>query len=426
MSSCNENCAQCPNRVESPFYAKYDKYVYSEEYRHPYAAIVSVTDACTNACPYCFVRFGTKRMSLGTAFQVCEFLIANAQMCGQTPSFTFFGGEPLMEFDEIICPVIEKYGDRIMFSITTNGVLLTPDKVDFLKEHQVTILLSFDGVKEVQDFGRPTISGESSYDLVVKNIPYLVQEMGANVTMRSTITKQSIPFLYQTFLLAKELQFTEWAFAVNAFETFTNDDTELLIKELDKICHDISVSLDRGHPILRVTPIIAHFNKLKELEQNPSYEIDNTLFRCGMATTGTGISPEGEIIPCQEKNSKVEFSIGNIWEGIDETRHKAYLDDYFNRMQRWNCEKPCPDKLKAICLNDLCPSRMQDLDQDYPSSAICSLLHALDRTTSRLYLKYAFSANKLARDWYFYDRNEPWREERNQMIFAGRDTESEV
>lgn len=403
---CNGNCQSCALAQESPFYAKYGDFIYSEDYRHPYAGILNLTDACTNACPYCFVSFNKKEMTLKTAIQACEYLLTNALLLNKKPTVTFFGGEPLLMFDKIIVPIVEKYNGQILFNITTNGTLLTPDKVDFLKRYNIPVLLSFDGVKEVQDVARPLCSGSSSFEAIMKNIPYAVEQLGYNIVMRSTLTKQSLPYLYKNFLLANDLGFKSWSFAVNAYEEWNKDDTDKLIKELDKITHDIAIALHNGQEIVRVNTICAYFNKIREIEENPSYFIDNKLFRCGMGTTGVGIDCDGNLVPCQEKNSKYDHIIGNVFTGIDKEEHEKYLKWYMDFMQNWNCDKPCNNNVKAICLNDLCPSRMEDLGQQTPATASCAINQALHKTVSRLYLKYAYSCNPYIRNYYFADRKD--------------------
>lgn len=165
--ACNGDCGNCGTvhtTVAGPdgcnFITQSEKDIYEvatfkstirEEYPHlakPTSAVVSLTDSCNNACPYCFVDFNPQRMKLETAIQTVEFLKKNC-LPEQKPTFCFFGGEPLLEYDSIIVPLVEKYGDSVTWSITTNGVALTEERIDFLAAHGVEILLSMDGTKEI-------------------------------------------------------------------------------------------------------------------------------------------------------------------------------------------------------------------------------------------------------------------------------------
>jgi uncharacterized protein len=127
------------------------------------SAMLILTHACNLQCRYCFVSQENTDMSLQVALDAIDFLMKN-----NPPSMTchvcFFGGEPLLKWDEIIVPTVEYkeriYPDRkITFSITTNCVLLTEDKIHFMKEHKIGILTSIDGAKDTQYYNRPFHNG---------------------------------------------------------------------------------------------------------------------------------------------------------------------------------------------------------------------------------------------------------------------------
>lgn len=394
-------CSTCNSQgICKKFEPKYNSLEYNEDFKHPYAAIMSITDNCTHACPYCFVNFGTKRMSLETARQSCKYIIENAKYHNVSPQITFFGGEPLLEFNSIIVPIVEEFSE-ICFSITTNGLLLTQDVVDFFCEHHIAVLLSFDGDKTTQDISRPLKNGESSFDLTLKNIPYAIEKLGANISMRSTLTKDNAKYLYENFCFANNLGFNTWSFAINEYDEYGADDEKIIFQQIDYICHDISIALNSNKNIIKCQPIGTYFNKLYDNELNFQYEVDNGVFRCGMSTTGTGISCEGLIIPCQEKNSKIGNAIGDIYNGIDSEKHLKYLTDYISKMTNWHCSKLCSDKIKRICLNDCCPSRIEDLKSLNPSSGKCVLTRALHLYVARLFLQFSNSANPYIREYYF-------------------------
>ena len=103
----------------------------------PTNAVFNVTDACNFRCPYCFVEHNPRRATLEIAEKVCQYLL-NAPNEGR-PTLWFFGGEPMLEFNTIIKPIVEKYTDQMIFGITTNGSLLNEDVVDFFYKHKVSI-----------------------------------------------------------------------------------------------------------------------------------------------------------------------------------------------------------------------------------------------------------------------------------------------
>ena len=91
-------------------------------------------------------------MSLETAEMAARYLLSHAAQSKKKPSISFFGGEPLLRFDDIIRPLVKKYGDSFGWSITTNGNLLNQTTIDFCVKHNIKILLSIDGCKEVQEY----------------------------------------------------------------------------------------------------------------------------------------------------------------------------------------------------------------------------------------------------------------------------------
>lgn len=148
--SCNGDCGNCLQGTLplSSVKKELDKFEYNEEMSKPYIAILGVTARCNLSCPYCFVSQHNSDMNLNTAFAAVDMALNNTPI-GEKPEIVFFGGEPLLRYDEIIVPVVEKYKDQCSYSITTNGVLLNEDKVDFFLSNNVGVLLSFDGIREV-------------------------------------------------------------------------------------------------------------------------------------------------------------------------------------------------------------------------------------------------------------------------------------
>ena len=127
----------------------------------------------------------------------------------------------MLLYDEIIVPLVlyaeEKYPNLVHFGITTNGTLLNKERIDFLKNHNFSILLSIDGDKETQNFNRPQRNGEGSFDLVEKNIDYLLQNFPMT-TFRATLYQPTIKYLYNNYLYAIEKGFKNIFICPNARE----------------------------------------------------------------------------------------------------------------------------------------------------------------------------------------------------------------
>ena len=106
------------------------------EYSLPTSIMLGLTDDCNLACSYCFVKQNKNYMTLETAEKTILWALENGKKKQQKPYIVFFGGEPLLQFNEIIIPIVEKYHNDVDFGITTNGLLLNEDVVDFLYKYK--------------------------------------------------------------------------------------------------------------------------------------------------------------------------------------------------------------------------------------------------------------------------------------------------
>lgn len=322
----------------------------------------------------CFVNQNIENMSLTTAVNAVKFLYKNLERQRELynnpklkGAINFFGGEPLLRYYDIIEPlvlIVEKdYPDCFNFGVTTNGVLLDKEKIDFLYEHNIIPLLSMDGDKETQDYNRPCKNGDSSFDLIVKNIPYLLEKF-PNTVFRMTIYEDTCDKLFDNILFA-EAQGFKYFFAIpDTRHNFSEKKLNKLGIELEKFYTYMAGSLIQG-----IKPIQSSFIKnmfilaLKE----PSLEIkdlDNLMprdiFRCGLGTTSISISPDGNIYGCQEQvtNDKNIFYIGDIYNGISLERHSKLLSEFRQIAQiiGENPEKCVDCNYKPFCYEVECPS----------------------------------------------------------------------
>jgi len=321
---------------------------------YPTNAVMNLTDKCNLGCKYCFVNFAAKTAELETAEQACEFLLNNkeiSQAVGK-PTFTFFGGEPLLAFNEIIKPLVDKYNDRITFSLTTNGTLLDEDKVDFLADHDIEVLLSIDGDRYSQNINRPTVDGKDSFDKVYKNIPYLLLRLPSTV-FRSTLTKATIPYVYENYKFAEHMGFCEYVFIPNIDEEYDIEDCKILEEQLDKIAVEQIATCTNNQNVITKCK---NFSKGLQLILTDECQYDCK--RCGFGTTSIGIDTDGKLHPCQELNSTDKYIIGDVWNGIDIEAHQKFLssyeEEYAKFLERYknNClfskaliQSCCPKKL---------------------------------------------------------------------------------
>lgn len=348
---------------------------YKEEYGLFTNICLNVTNACNLQCRYCFVNQKPDYMDLDTAKAAVDFvynnlkrkreLTKNSQLIG---SINFFGGEPMLVWDEICVPVAsyvrEKYPNDFHLGITTNGTLLSEKRIDEMRELGITPLLSMDGDRETQEYNRPCKTC-SSFDAVERNIPYLLENF-PNTTFRMTIYEDTCDKLFDNILYAEKMGFKKFFMTPDTRHNFSDESLQILEQELKKWYTYFTISIMNGiKPIENKTVKEMFLNALKE----PSLEIKEIeklypreIFRCGLGTTSASVGPNGDIYSCQEQvtNDGEEnlFYMGNIREGINKERHTNLLNEY-RVLSPVYCEEQgwCGEcSFNKICNKICCPS----------------------------------------------------------------------
>lgn len=347
---------------------------YKEEYALPVNACLNVTNACPLACKYCFVHQNPECMSLEIAQDSVKYLYNNLkrkrELLGNENlkgTINFFGGEPMLMYNEIIVPLVEwtekTYPNCFSFGITTNGVLLNKKSIDFFYEHNIIPLLSMDGDRETQDYNRPYHNGTGSFDKVVAQIPYLLEKF-PNTVFRMTIYEDTCDKFFDNILFAEKMGFKYFFAIPDSRHNFSEENLNKLKIELEKLYLYFVGSLLQGRlpiqsSIIKDTFLLA----LKE----PSLQTETLdrilprdIIRCGLGTESIGISPKGQIYGCQEQITNTEnlFFLGDIYNGINKVRHLNLLNEFrqIHYIQSENSELCKKCNYKTFCYEIECPS----------------------------------------------------------------------
>ncbi len=340
---------QCPDNILSAFdagqeeavreaYAElYDLYenglLFAEEEEIPAALIkpqnipvkalcLHVSHDCNLRCTYCFAQtgdFGTVRslMDKETARKAIDFVIQSSQN-RHNIEVDFFGGEPLMAMDVVRDTVAyAREQERIhnksfRFTITTNGVLLDDDTIDYLNREMSNIVLSLDGRKKVNDDMRKTVTGRGSYDVVLPKMQKLVSQRDPELDyyVRGTYTSKNLDFT-QDVLALYSAGFTQISVEpVSAPDgcgyEIKPSDLPRIREEYRALAEEIRKMRQEGKPIN-----FFHFNV--DLEQGPC--VIKRLRGCGAGCEYVAITPEGDIYPCHQFVGEKQYLMGNIREG---------------------------------------------------------------------------------------------------------------
>ena len=278
------------------------------------ALCLHVAHTCNLNCEYCFASQG----KFHGAKRAMDFLIENSGN-HRNLEVDFFGGEPLMNWDVVKGTVeyarsIEKeHGKNFRFTLTTNGVGINDEVIDFVNRECHNVVLSLDGRKEVHDALRKTITGEGSYDMIVPKFQKLVKARGGkNYYMRGTFTHNNVEFTNDLFHMA-DLGFDQLSMEPVVCKpdepyALTEEDKPKIFEQYELLAKSMLEREKAGHPI-------TFYHYMIDLTQGPC--IYKRISGCGSGTEYFAVTPWGDLYPCHQFVGEQQFKMGDIWHGID-------------------------------------------------------------------------------------------------------------
>ena len=285
------------------------------------AMCLHIAHDCNLRCNYCFAAqgdFGGERklMPLEIGKKAIDFLIQNSQG-RRNLELDFFGGEPLMNFDVVKAIVAyareqEKiYNKNFRFTITTNGLLLSDDKIDFINQEMSNVVLSIDGRKEINDQLRVRVDGSGSYDSILPKYQRLVEKRGRDqYYVRGTFTKYNLDFAQDVEHMYAcgfdQISIEPCVSDSDVPYALTENDLPAVYAEYEHLA-DIVIK----HKQAGDTFNFFHF-KL-DLNQGPC--AIKRLRGCGCGNEYVAITPEGDIYPCHQFVGMEEWKMGNLLDG---------------------------------------------------------------------------------------------------------------
>ncbi len=286
------------------------------------ALCLHVSHDCNLRCKYCFAStgdFGTGRrmtMDFETAKAAIDFVVAKSGK-RRNLEVDFFGGEPLMAMEtvkktvEYARSIEAAAGKNFRFTITTNGVLLDDENIEYINREMSNAVLSLDGRPEINDRMRPTANQKGSYDVIVPKFKKLVEGRGTkDYYLRGTFTRDNIDFGADVMHIASE------GFRNISVEPVvgTADDPYALQEEH---LPAIMAEYERLAEELRAHPEINFFHFNVDLAQGPC--VIKRVRGCGAGCEYVAITPEGDIYPCHQFVGNEEYRIGNLFDGSFDT-----------------------------------------------------------------------------------------------------------
>ena len=289
------------------------------------ALCLHVAHTCNLNCSYCFASQGKYHgeralMSFEVGKRALDFLIENS---GHRTNLEvdFFGGEPLMNW-EVVKQLVEyartqeePHHKKFRFTLTTNGMLIDDDVIDFANREMSNVVLSLDGRKEIHDALRVDYAGNGSYDRIVPKFQKLVKARGGkNYYMRGTFTHANPDFTKDLFHMA-DLGFTELSMepvvcAPGDSAALTPEDIEIVKRQYELLAVDMLRREKEGKPI-------TFYHYMLDLTGGPC--IYKRISGCGSGTEYMAITPWGDLYPCHQFVGEEKYKLGNIWDGVTNT-----------------------------------------------------------------------------------------------------------
>ncbi len=309
------------------------------------ALCLHIAHSCNLNCSYCFASQGKYHgeralMSFEVGKQALDFLVANSGS-RRNLEVDFFGGEPLMNFDVVKQLVayarsIEKeHGKNFRFTLTTNGVLIDEDVIDFANKEMSNVVLSLDGRKEVHDRFRVDYSGKGSYDLIVPKFQQLVAARGGkNYYMRGTFTHHNPDFL-EDIKQMLDLGFTELSMepvvcASGDPSELTAEDKAIVLDQYEKLAELMLERDKEGKPI-------TFYHYMVDLKGGPC--VYKRISGCGSGTEYMAVTPWGDLYPCHQFVGDDKYLLGNVFEGVKNTsiQDEFLACNVYSRKECRNC-----------------------------------------------------------------------------------------
>lgn len=297
------------------------------------AICLHVAHDCNLACKYCFAGKGEYDgpkglMSLETGKRALDFLIEQSGT-RKNLEVDFFGGEPLLNWE--VCKALVEYGrskekqynKNFRFTLTTNGLLLNDEIIDFCNKEMGNVVLSLDGRKTTHDRLRTSRNGHGSYDLIIDKFKKFAESRNQkDYYIRGTYTHFNTDFSKDIISMAdegfRELSIEPVVCSPDEPYALLQSDLPVLKEQYEILANEMLKRYRKGNGF-------TFYHYMIDLDAGPC--IVKRISGCGVGTEYMAVTPTGELYPCHQFVGDEKFRLGDIWNGV---QNKEILEQFNN------------------------------------------------------------------------------------------------
>ena len=325
IKECMEDMQELINMEELFTKDTYETYVRDFKSRKTVvkALCLHIAHDCNLACKYCFAEEGEYHgrralMSFEVGKKAIDFLLANSGD-RRNLEVDFFGGEPLMNWN-VVKQIVEygrsketEFDKKFRFTLTTNGMLLNDEVMEFANREMSNVVLSLDGRKEVNDAMRPTRGGKGSYDVIVPKFKKFAEQREGvkDYYIRGTFTRNNLEFSKDV------IHFADLGFRQTSMEPVVGEEDEsyaIRWEDIPKVKEEYDILAKEYIKRKKEGRGFNFFHFNIDLKQGPC--VAKRLSGCGSGTEYLAVTPWGDFYPCHQFVGKEEFLLGNVDTGI--------------------------------------------------------------------------------------------------------------
>lgn len=347
---------------------------------------ISLTHNCQLRCSYCYAGDKFKKsINYPTIDAIIEFILSKVN---DSFGLGFFGGEPLMEWDKLkytigrLEKLSSKKGIKVLKTVTTNGLSLTKEKIDWLIEHNFFLVISIDGNSKMHNTHRLYADKSESFTKLVKNLALAQQSFDSSkLSTVTVVTPQNIEYLNESVkFLHKDMKIRRVRISVDYFSDW--EATDIIEIQFAKLKEYI-LECYRANDDIYVDII----------DEKIKSHIQNSCFECNFGEFKIGIAPSGTLYPCERLigEDRGELSIGNVFNGFDGEALAKIISS------RGNKNEECQEcEFKPRCVNSCgCTNYYLTGDIAQTNGVLCYFQKLIINTADEIANELYNSKNKL-------------------------------